>query len=345
MLSKDGYRVDPGIVEAIQRFPTPTNRTDLRSFFGLVNQLSASTETIAPLLAPLRSLLSVKNEFMWVANHKTAFDKVKESLVSSPILSFFDIARPTRLCVDASRLGLGFVLQQRQGDSWSLIQAGSRFLSDAESRYAVIELEMLAVTWAIVKCRIFLEGMPHFLVITDHHPLISILNSQCLNEIENPRLQRLKGRVMPFNFTAEWVKGTLNQVPDALSRSPVSDPLPQDSLAEKDIDDIPGATCAEIRVVTTQGDESVRLEEIRKHANGDEEYQQIRKFIEEGFPKHRSQLPEQCRRYWCVRQHLSIEDDLVVCGCRLLVPAPMRREVLQMLHESHQGCVRTKERA
>ena len=52
-LSSNGYQVDSSITEAISSFPTPTNRTDLRSFFGLVNQLSASTNTISSLLAPL----------------------------------------------------------------------------------------------------------------------------------------------------------------------------------------------------------------------------------------------------------------------------------------------------
>ena len=91
--------------------------------------------------------------------------------------------------------------------------------------------------------------------------------------------------------------------------------------------------------------ESIRIEEIRKHATGDEEYQQIRKFIVEGFLKHRSELPELCRHYWQVRQYLSIDDDLIVCGCRLLIPAAMGRKVLQTLHESHQGNVSTKEQA
>ena len=48
---------------------------------------------------------------------------------------------------------------------------------------------------------------------------------------------------------------------------------------------------------------------------------------------------------YLVRQHLFVDDDLIVCGCRLLIPASMRREVLQKLHESHQGSVRTKQRA
>ena len=118
------------------------------------------------------------------------------------MLSFFDLHKPTRLCTDASRHGLGFVLQQKSSDDkWSVVQAGSRFLSDAESRYAVIELEMLAVCWAILKCKLFLSGLQHFKVLTDHHPLIPILNNHCLDEVENLRLQRLKTKVMAYNFT------------------------------------------------------------------------------------------------------------------------------------------------
>ena len=130
--------------------------------------------SIAGLLAPLRPLLSSKNECLWSAALTDAFESIKQSLSSAPILSFFDPRRDTRLCTDASRQGLGFVLQQLVGETWVLVQAGSRFLSDAVSQYAVIELEMLAVSWAISKCRLFLAGLPQFIVITDHHPLVRI---------------------------------------------------------------------------------------------------------------------------------------------------------------------------
>ena len=152
------------------------------------------------------------------------FSAAKQALSSAPILSYFDLNKPTRLCTDASRQGLRFVLQQKNGDAWTLVQAGSRFLSDAESRYAIIELELLAVSRAITKCKLFLAGLPHFTDVTDHHPLIPILNTHRLDEIENPRLQRLRSRIMAYNFTAQWNKGTLNNAPDALSRNPVSDP-------------------------------------------------------------------------------------------------------------------------
>ena len=141
-LSADGYRVDQSITEAISSFPTPASRTDLRSFFGLANQLSASTATVAELLAPLRPLLSTKNDFTWSPALDQAFVTAKKSITSAPTLAFFDLQKPTRLCTDASRQGLGFVLQQKSGESWVLIQAGSRFLLDT----------MLSSSWSYWQC-------------------------------------------------------------------------------------------------------------------------------------------------------------------------------------------------
>ena len=132
----------------------------------------------------------------------------RKALTTAPTLSYFDLGK-NRKHTDASRLGLGFVLLQRDKDSdeeWKTVQAGSRFLTDTETRYAVIELECLAVAWAVKKCHIFLSGIDHFTVVTDHNPLIPILNSHRLNEIENPRLQRLRTRLMAYNLTAQWLK-------------------------------------------------------------------------------------------------------------------------------------------
>ena len=172
---------------------------------------------MSPLLVPLCSLLSTKNDFLWSTYHKQAIDTVKDT----PVLSYFDVSKPTRLSTDASRHGLGFILQQNTAGTWNLIQAGSRFLTDTESRYTIIELEMLAVCWAI---SLFLTGLQHFTVITDHNPLIPILKNHCLDEVENPRLQRLKTRLMAYHFTAQWLRGSKNDALDALSWHPVDDP-------------------------------------------------------------------------------------------------------------------------
>ena len=162
ILSREGYRVNPRITDAIRQFPKPGNITDMRSFFGLANQLANFTDTIAAKLDPLRPLLKTNNEFYWDATHDCAFGEVKEALSTSPVLAYYDHRRDTALLVGASRLkGLGFVLQQRQNDGqWRMVQAGSRFLSETESRYAMIEIELLGIVWAVKKCRMFL---PHYL--------------------------------------------------------------------------------------------------------------------------------------------------------------------------------------
>ena len=117
---------------------------------------------------------------------------MKQALCSPPVLAHFDPTLPTALQTDASRFkGLGYAFLQQHGGIWNLIQCRSRFLSDAETRYAVIELELVAVVWALKKCKMYLLGFPHFQLVVDLKPLVSILNDRTLNTIENPRIQRL----------------------------------------------------------------------------------------------------------------------------------------------------------
>ena len=79
---------------------------------------------------------------------------------------------------------------------------------------------MLGIAWAIQKCHKFLAGLPHFEILTNHNLLLSFLNNKRLDEIENPRLKRLRMKIVLYNSTARWVKGSLNAGPDVLSRYP-----------------------------------------------------------------------------------------------------------------------------
>jgi len=81
------------------------------------------------------------------------------------------------------------------------------------------------------------------------------------------------------------------------------------------------------------------------HAGQDEEYQQLKTVILKSFPDHRGELPDSCKRYWQVCHNLTINDDLIVYGCQLLIPSQMHRGVLKQLHESQKGTVCTKQYA
>ena len=83
-----------------------------------------------------------------------------------------------------------------------MIQAGSRFVTDAEANYAMVELEMKGVEWVIKKCRLYLLGLQHFTVVVDHQALVPIINKFTLDAVENPRLLPMKERLAAYNFDA-----------------------------------------------------------------------------------------------------------------------------------------------
>ncbi len=179
IVSSSGIQADPDKIKAIRHFPKPTNLTDLRSFLGLVEQLSGFSHEVARVMKPLRPLLSKKAEFYWTHEHDRAFEETKTILTKPPILSTFDPKLSTMLETDASRTkGLGYALLQKHGDEWKLIEANSRFISETESRYAMVELELVAVKWAMKKCHNYLYGLQHFDLIVDHKPRVSILTSR-----------------------------------------------------------------------------------------------------------------------------------------------------------------------
>ena len=60
-----------------------------------------------------------------------------------------------------------------------------------------------------------MQSIPYGHAITDHNQLVMIINHHRLDEIENPRLQRLCAKIMAFNFKATWQKGSTNYAPDA----------------------------------------------------------------------------------------------------------------------------------
>ena len=351
-VTSSGYTADQRKVRAIAEFPTPANITDLRSFLGLVNQLGAFSSETASAAEPLRDLLRPQHTWAWTETHTQAFEAVKSTLISPPVLAFFNPSLPTALQTDASRLnGLGYALLQRHGDQWRLVQCGSRFLSDTESRYATIELELLAVTWAARKCHLFLAGLPSFEILTDHRPLIPILNQKSLPEIDNPRLRRLRMKLLAYSFTCTWQSGKTHCIPDALSRAPVDHPTTEDEEAEEDVTH---QLRSVITYSVTQCDpdgvrvspiEDPTLAGVRAAAHTDPEYTALCESVLNGFPSQRSDLAPSLRPYWGVRDRLAVDDGVLVCGSRLVIPRSLRKETLQRLHDSHQGIERTLRRA
>ena len=78
----------------------------------------------------------------------------------------------------------------------------------------------MAITWAIRKCEFYLRGLEFFEVLTDHRPLVGTFKKS-LNMLENPRLRRMREKVIEYCFEVKWVEGKSHYIADALSRAPV----------------------------------------------------------------------------------------------------------------------------
>ena len=183
MVSSDGVRADPDKLSAIQDFPTPTCVSDIRSFLGLAQQLGLFAPDLAHMTVNLRSLLKKGVAFVWLDIHDQEFMRTKEALCSDAIVKPFDPLLRTELLTDASRLfDIGYALVQRdQDDKLRLIHCSSRSLTGAQRNYAAIELECMAIVWAVEKCEYYLRGIHDFTIVTDHRTLLASLLRLLMN--------------------------------------------------------------------------------------------------------------------------------------------------------------------
>ena len=131
---------------------------------AITNQLGMFLPDLAHMTDPLRQLLKKHVVFDWRPEHSEAFKIIKAALTSDLVVATYNPLRDTALLTDASRLhGLGYALiQYDENRILRLVQCGSRSLLPAESRYATIELECLAIQWAAHHCRHYLLGRPNF---------------------------------------------------------------------------------------------------------------------------------------------------------------------------------------
>lgn len=195
-IDPSGIRPDPDKVRAIQKVRVPANVGDVRRFLGKVNQMSKFAPCLAEVTQPLRDLLKKKNQWVW----SDAFDRVKQIITSSPVLALYDPSLETVVSADASSFGLGAVLLQRQhtGDLKPVAYV-SRSVTPTKQRYAQIEKEALAFTWACERLSGYLIGLK-FHIHTDHNPLVPLFSTKHLEELPI-RVQRFRLRMMRFHFS------------------------------------------------------------------------------------------------------------------------------------------------
>jgi hypothetical protein len=175
---------------------------------------------------PLNRLLTKDVPFKWTNDCQNAFDKLKQALTTTPVLSYPDFNKPFILSSDASNMAIGYVLSQIGDDEKEhVIAYGGRALNSAEKAYSVTEQEMLALISAVTHFRVYLLNN-HFTVYTDHKALTWLTTIKHTNN----RLIRWVLKLQEYSFDVKHRPGIKHQNSDALSRKqyPETSESPQD---------------------------------------------------------------------------------------------------------------------
>ena len=214
--SAQGMHPDPKKVQGITEMTAPTDKQQLQSFLGMVNYMGTFIPNLSHHTEPLRAMLKKDNVFHWEEQQTRSFQQVKSLIAKANTtpLRYYDRNLPVTVQADASLRGLGACLIQQHKGKDQPIAFASKSLTDAETRYANIERELLAIVFACQCFSTYLLGRS-FVAESDHKPLEMIAMKNLANV--PPRLQRMLLELQRYDVTIKYRLGKEMQLADALS--------------------------------------------------------------------------------------------------------------------------------
>lgn len=225
---------------------------------------------------------------------------------------------------------------QQSDSTWKPVAYASRSLTDTEKRYAQIEKEALASTWACEKFSTYILGKK-FLIQTDHKPLVPLLGTKHLDSLP-PRVLRFRLRLARFDYSIVHVPGKLLYTADALSRSP-STSVQNDSQLQEEAEEIMEVSVMHLPASTE------RIDAYRKAQSEDSVCSAVSDYCRKGWPQ-KNAVPTDLIPYWKVRGNLTVDKkNLLLYGKRIVVPKLLRKETMEKIHTGHQGIQRCRLRA
>lgn len=214
-ITREGLKPTDRNVKKVQDMVIPKDKSDVRSFLGMVGYYRRFVPDFANKAQALQQLTKSKIDFYWRSEQELAFKVLKDALINPPVLAYPDPNKVQILTTDASGKGIGAILSQSDDGSpegEQVIAYASRTLRGAETRYATTHLEALAVVAGMHHFRHYLRGRK-FVLYTDHSALTYILN----NPAPSSKVSRWAAATMEYDFVTKYRKGENNPA-DALSR-------------------------------------------------------------------------------------------------------------------------------
>ena len=332
VVNGSGVAVNPEKAAAIRAAPAPKDKQALQSWICTAQYYADFIPRFATIAAPLNELRRQDVAFEWTPRRQKAFDEIKTALATKTLRVHFDESRPLILATDASPFGVGAVLLQEHGDGIEyMVTCASRTLSSAEQRYSQIEKEALAIIYGFRRFRQYVVGR-EIVLVTDHKPLTFIFRPDApVSQTASQRIQRWALYLSSFSYTVRHRPGKSNHQADALSRSPLA------SNEQLDVE----VSSLQLQTIESGPSGVIGVVRIRQATSRDVVLSRILNFVQSGWPPQ--PVSDEIRPYFMHRDELTVQDGVLLWGLRVVVPTALRREILEVLHESHPGATRAKQ--
>ena len=156
IISKDGIRIDPARVQAIQQIDLPRNKKEIQSFNGKMNFLRRFVPNLAEHLREITNMLKKDSQVKWMEEAVKSFNLVKLALSSAPVLVSPDYTQDFILFSFASEHTMAAVLLQKRDDHERPIAFFNIAIRDAALKYNIIEKQALALVKALKDFRVYI---------------------------------------------------------------------------------------------------------------------------------------------------------------------------------------------
>ena len=329
-ITSEGIKPDPEKVRALRHATPPANKEEVLSYLCMIQSNKEFIPHLSTKTANIRELTKKNKHFKWTPECQQEFEALQHELTDKTLVRHFDPSKKTFVFVDAHQTGISAILTQGKTMEQSRpVAYASRATTPTETRYPQLDLEALAIDYALRRYRFYLAGSPEdTTIITDHKPLEAIFRNRRSGSI---RTDRIKMRHQDIRYHVVWRDGKSNPA-DYLSRHAV----PRRHTPRAELEEANELEKTIWFLNYSPYTEAISIGKIIKESNKDSTLIQLKAALKRKSARNPSLALEPYKK---ILHEITVSDEgMVMRGERIILPQTLIGRALQKAHQgSHPG--------